>query len=222
MESFDFSNYVDAITSNWQGALIIGLIAFILARYLRQLISIAIGYILGTYIVLPYLMSRFPSLRMLAKDGGSLILIEIVVGLISAIILYAVFKIFIFLAGVLVIGAISYYILVYIGKLLGVDSFINRFSLDPNLVYLILAVALGAVGGFIAQKREKEISIFTAVVASSLILSVVISYLLLKPFDVDLKGTLGMYTMLGVAIVLFFLGLKFNFSGSRKETKTNR
>ncbi len=209
--NLNFTYYIDQIIQNWPLSLGIGLVALILAKYLKQIAVVFTGYIIGTYIILPYILMRFPQMRDVMADPKTHVILEIVIGVVSAAILYAAFKVVIFLAAFIAIGGMAYYAFVYLGDLINLNSLFKDVPLKLGIIYLILSAAAGVLGGYLAQKREEELVVFMAITSSSLILSVVLSYLILRAFGEDVRSTLGMYVILGMFIVLFLLGVKLNF-----------
>ncbi len=216
-----FEPYLEKIFQFPVIALVFGLIAILLAKNFDIIFSGLVGFLLGVYVALPKIAEIFPQLKRWISDPTIGKIVVVVFGVVSGAVVYALFRLLVFVAGFLISAALVYYGLNSLRKVFDLDSVVSKLY-NPDVVYLVLSAAVGVWVGIIAQKRERDIFSALSILTGSALASISAIYLVLKylikigdPAEF-ISSEPGFYIILATFVVLSLIGFRLNFGKGRK------
>ncbi len=194
------------------------------ATYIERIAMSLVGFVLGSYVLFPLLLDKFEPVRewALAKETNYWVSL-IIVGIFSAIVLYLLYKIFVFLVGFLASGAMTYFVLDMFFKKFDFFSRLNNFVQENWFAILLgISAVVGIIGGLFASKKSSSIIGILGMICGSFILAVQtigwIYYLIVK----DKEKTIELFSRpagLVPLVVLTTIILTLSVGISRKTRK---
>lgn len=210
---------------------VIPICAFLIfaAKYVEKVSVSLFGFLLGGFVIYPMLFDRFEKFRQWAMGSELTQYVAFfVIGIISAVALYVLFKVFVFLVGFFAGAGVVYYLLDFLIKRFDLLSKTNEFVQKNWFVVLLgLCAVFGIFFGFFAMKKSSSVIAVLSLVAASVILSILVVGWLYFLITNDQEKTIelfstkaGIVVLLVLSLIIFSLGIYLNFSRKRKTQKT--
>lgn len=214
-------NYMIPLSSYWYLSLPIGFFMIFGARYMEKIGMALLGFLLGINFVFPMLYEKIPAMQEYLAQENYKIIAMVVVGIITAALIYALYKFVVFIAGFLLLGAIGYYGFQLIVQYLDVVERIPYYT----MITIVVAAVLGVIGGFAAFKKSEDTIVILSVIVgaatfSSVLMMLVGKYLLkVEDLQVFLKEPWVVGVVLVAIIIFAIIGFRISFSRKKAPQK---
>ncbi|QTA37265.1 hypothetical protein JYK00_05845 [Thermosipho ferrireducens] len=212
----DLLTYLKPLVDYWFYTLPVAFFLWVAANYVEKFAIALIGFIAGINFIFPFLMEKFPQLDQWLTTDVSKQVAMVILGILVAAIIYALYRAFVFIAGFLILGIIGYYVIDFV-----VRYFSISFPAESGYFIFGGAILFGIIGGFFAARKSTEIvSILSIIVGSAVISSTIIAVIIkyiIKSEDFEKTFSQPVYSSIFVGLLLVFiiLGFVINF-GKRK------
>lgn len=222
------NQYLWLLMQSWYIVVPICVFLIFAARFVEKISVSLFGFLLGGFVVYPMLCDRFEKFREWVTGSELTQYVAFfVLGIICAIALYILFKVFVFLVGFFVGGGVVYYLLDFLIKRFDILSRTNQFVQQNWFVILLgICAAFGIVAGFFAVRKSSSVIAILSLLAASVILSIEvigwIYFFLSKDQEKTtalFSSTVGLVVLLVLSLIVFTLGIYFNFSRKRRQQK---
>lgn len=221
--------YLWIMLQSWY--VVIPICAFLIfaAKFVEKVSVTLFGFLLGGFVVYPVLYDKFEKFReWVAGSELSQYVAFFVLAIVSAIALYVLFKVFVFLVGFFAGAGVVYYLLDFLIKRFDVLSKTNEFVQNNWFVILLgICAAFGIFAGLFAMRKSSSVIAILSLLAASVILSIEtigwIYFLVSNDQEKTLalfSSTAGLVVLLVLSMVIFVMGIYLNFSRKRKTQKT--
>ncbi|MCS7175351.1 hypothetical protein [Pseudothermotoga sp.] len=201
------------------------------AKYLENILMPLLGFLLGTFFAAPFFIEWMGKVEFfkelqekLLQSSTAQLIFALIVGVLCGAVLYGIYKLFVFLAGFSVAGALGYYAvrLIVQGKDLGT---VGQFDLN-FLVPIGCGILLGTICGLIAARNSsKVLALISMIVASGLLAFSIVGWVYVwinrSPVDQVLKifeDRLLVFSLTILWLVVLGLAISFNFRRRVKQT----
>lgn len=222
------NQYLWLLMQSWYVVIPICVFLIFAARFVEKISVSLFGFLLGGFVVYPMLYDRFEKFREWVTGSELTQYVAFfVLGIICAIALYVLFKVFVFLVGFFVGGGVVYYLLDFLIKRFDVLSKTNQF-IQQNWFVIMLGIcaAFGIITGLLAVRKSSSVIAILSLLAASVILSIEaigwIYFFLSKDQEKTtalFSSTVGLVALLVLSLVVFALGIYFNFSKRKRQQK---
>ncbi|WP_041083396.1 hypothetical protein [Thermotoga profunda] len=222
------NQYLWLLMQSWYVVIPICVFLIFAARFVEKISVSLFGFLLGGFVVYPMLYDRFEKFREWVTGSELTQYVAFfVLGIICAIALYVLFKVFVFLVGFFVGGGVVYYLLDFLIKRFDVLSKTNQF-IQQNWFVIMLGICavFGIITGLLAVRKSSSVIAILSLLAASVILSIEaigwIYFFLSKDQEKTtalFSSTVGLVALLVLSLVVFALGIYFNFSKRKRQQK---
>ncbi|ABV32868.1 hypothetical protein [Pseudothermotoga lettingae] len=220
------SDYILLMLETWYIVIPISAFLIFAAKHVEKVSVSLFGFLLGGFVLFPVLVDRFEAFRQwISTSEVNQYIAFFVISVLCAIVLYVLFRVFIFLVGFLATMGMVYYVVDFVVKRFELLANMNQF-VQENWFMILLAVSAGCgiIGGLLATNRSSSVVAVLSLLAGSAALSVEIvgwSYLFATQDKQKVSELFSKPAALAVFIVitavLFVAGLYFNFSRGKKR-----
>lgn len=222
------NQYLWLLMQSWYVVIPICVFLIFAARLVEKISVSLFGFLLGGFVVYPMLCDRFEKFREWVTGSELTQYVAFfVLGIACAIALYVLFKVFVFLVGFFVAGGVVYYLLDFLIKRFDILPKTNDF-IQQNWFVILLGICaiFGIFAGLFAMRKSSSVIAMLSLLAASVILSIEtigwIYFLLSKDQERTIalfSSTTGLAVLLVLSLIIFALGIYFNFSRKRKHQK---
>ena len=201
-----FENYLQPIFDYWYYSLIVGVFLIFAAKFVERITVALFGFLLGINMLFPVLVEQVPQINEWLSNPTYYQIAMIVFGIITAAVLYALYRTVTFVFGFAIVGILGYYIADFAFKYFNIS-----FSIDPMYIKAGVGIVLGILGGILTFKKSTEIiGVLSILVGSGTITAVIIGFILNGDYQ---KISEPLYSSVSIIIflVLVILGFVINF-----------
>ncbi|AEH51699.1 hypothetical protein [Pseudothermotoga thermarum] len=200
----DLGNQLLYVLDLWYILVPIAFFLVFAAKYVERVAISFFGFILGGYVLLPILIERFDKIKNWVSNNYLIALI--IAGLIGAIVLYLLYKIFVFLVGFFVFGAVTYFVVDMIFKNFELTSKLNSFIQENWFAILLgFSAVIGVIGGLLAIRKSSTIVAVIGAICGSFILAVEAVGWIYYLYTRDMQETINAFSETAVLVVVAIL-----------------
>ncbi len=220
------NQYLWLLLASWYVIIPICVFLIFAAKYVEKISVSLFGFLLGGFVVYPMLCDRFEKFReWVTGSEMTQYLAFFVIGILCAIALYVLFKVFVFLVGFFAAAGVVYYLVDFLIKRFDILPKTNEFIQNNWFVILLGICALaGIISGFFAVKKSSSVIAVLSLLAASVILSIEMIGWIYFLFSKDqqktselFSTTAGLVVLFMLSLVIFICGIYLNFSRKKRQ-----
>lgn len=216
------------LLESWYVMIPICIFLIFAARFVEKVSVSLFGFLLGGFVVYPIIYDRFEQFRQWVNESQVTQYVAFfVIGVLCAIALYVLFKVFVFLVGFFAAAGVIYYLLDFVIKRFEILPKMNEFVQQNWFVILLgICAVFGVFAGLFAMRKSSSVIATLSLLAASVILSIELIGWVYFVSSKDkekttalFSSTAGLVVLLTLSLVIFAFGIYFNFSRKRRRQK---
>ncbi|ABR30671.1 hypothetical protein SU69_04135 [Thermosipho melanesiensis] len=205
MENLEF--YLKPLLNYWYYSLIAGLFLLFAAKFVEKIAIAILGFLAGINMIFPVLVEKFQQFNDFISNYYQVAMI--IVGIVSAAVLYAFYKSITFIFGFGIIGILGYYISDVIIKSLSIS-----FNFDSLYINLGVGIVLGIIGGILTYKKSSEvIGVLSILIGAGTLAAVTMKFISGEKF---LSTILYSSIFIVIFLTLVVIGFVINFKKEKE------
>ncbi|OOC43482.1 hypothetical protein [Thermosipho sp. 1074] len=199
MENLQF--YLKPLFEYWYYSLISGVFLLFAAKFVEKIAIAVLGFLLGINMIFPVVVEKVPQLNEVLSNYYQIAMI--VVGIITAAVLYALYKSITFIFGFGIVGILGYYLTDIVLKYLNLN-----INFDPTYIAIGTGLVFGILGGIVTYKKSSEvIGILSVLIGAGTLAVVAMKFI----SHGDLTTPLYSSVFLVIFLLLVVIGFVVNF-----------
>ncbi|PLV57175.1 hypothetical protein [Thermotoga sp. SG1] len=174
-------DFLKLVVENWYFSLPAALFLMFASRYVEHVAFAVLGFVMGINFVFP-LLSKIEVLNNYLSNENVRTIVMVAVGVLTAVVIYVLYKYLVFLAAFVVVSFLAYYV---------INFMVNSFNIQNvqymDWIVLGLSVLIGFLAGITAYRKEKDFARMLSVIVGSAVLAALVLQYLAGLFNMEFR-----------------------------------
>ncbi|PLV60315.1 hypothetical protein [Thermotoga sp. KOL6] len=171
--------FLKVVIDNWYFSLPAALFLMFASRYVENIAFAVLGFILGINFVFPFLASLEALKEYLSNENVKMV-VMVAVGVLTAVVIYVLYKYLVFLAAFVTISFLAYYVINFMTNSFGIQNVQYM-----NWITLGLSAFVGMLAGLTAYRRERDFAKILSILVGAAVFSALVLWYLSGLFNVE-------------------------------------